>query len=69
MNYRGRALYPRVFTRNVISAALDLLDGVEKYSEISPPTGTPKPTLELARDLFCMMAAEEEAEADPEGWA
>jgi hypothetical protein len=58
MNSRGRALYPTVFNRSTISAALDLLDGVEEYHQIPAPAGTPTPTLELARDLFCMMADE-----------
>lgn len=58
MNFRGRALYSQVFSRNTISAALDLLDGVDNFHEIPAPAGTPEPTLDLARDLFCMMAAE-----------
>lgn len=71
MNYRGRALYTRVFSRETIIAALDLLDGVEEYRHIPTPAGTPEPTLELARDLFCMMAAEadEADEADLAGCA
>ncbi|MGO9008594.1 MAG: hypothetical protein ACLQPN_00710 [Bryobacteraceae bacterium] len=65
MNFRGRALYSQVFSRNTISAALDLLDGVDNFHEIPAPAGTPEPTLDLARDLFCMMAAE----ADLVGYA
>jgi hypothetical protein len=64
MGRRGRATYSRVFSRNTISAALDLLDGVEAYHQILAPAGTPDPVLNLARDLYCMLAAEADLAED-----
>lgn len=47
-------------TRGRIAAALDLLDGVEAYDEIRATPTTPAAVLNLARDLFCARAAEQD---------
>ncbi len=47
-------------TRGRIVAALDVLDGVEAYDEIRAKPTIPTAVLELARDLFCARAAEQE---------
>jgi hypothetical protein len=53
--------------REVIEEALDLLDGVEEYDQIQARPCTSELALELARDLFCMDAAERECERECAG--
>lgn len=61
MQVRGVPMY-RVaqITRGRIVAALDLLDDVRTYDEIRAKPTIPTAVLELARDLFCARAAEQE---------
>jgi len=63
MRIRGVPLYRLgQITRERVASALDLLDGVEAYREIR---GTPTEVVALARDLYCMQAAELDCMEEP----
>lgn len=65
MRDRGVPLYRlHQITRGRIVAALDLLDGVESYSQIRQTPKTPAAVVDLARDLWCARAAERDCQSE-----
>lgn len=61
---RGFALYPQLPTREVIVAALDVLNDARGIAEIAAARNALPHVKGLAMDLYCAMAAEADCEGE-----